>query len=223
MGTRFWRFSALIMRYFLYNLLRVPTLLGLLLLAIANPSTARESTVLVLGDSISAAYGMSLDKGWVALLAGQMATTHPEHKVINASISGETTDGALRRLDSLLEQYQPNVVVIELGGNDGLRGFPVNKFRRNLGQLALRSRNAGAQVVLVSMQIPPNYGSRYTSSFHESYALVAKNTGSVLATFILDGIATNPELMQADGIHPKPEAQAKMLANMLPFIEKALE
>lgn len=179
--------------------------------------------MLVLGDSISAAYGMSLDKGWVALLAGQMATTHPEHQVINASISGETTDGALRRLNSLLEQHQPTVVVIELGGNDGLRGFPVNKFRRNLGQLALRSRNAGAQVVLVTMRIPPNYGSRYTDSFHESYALVAQNTGSVLASFILDGIATDPDLMQADGIHPTPEAQAIMLANMLPFIEKALE
>lgn len=194
-----------------------------MLLAIGNASFAKENTLLVLGDSISAAYGMSLEEGWVALLAGQMAETHPEHQVVNASISGETTDGALNRLAGLLEEHQPSVVVIELGGNDGLRGFPVSKLRQNLDQLAQQSNDAGAQVVMVSIQIPPNYGTRYTNSFHESYALAAENTGSILTPFILDGIATNPALMQADGIHPKAEAQADMLENMLPYIEKALQ
>ncbi len=222
MGTRFCRFSVLIMQQFLYHYLRAPALLGLLLLAIGNPAFAKENTLLVLGDSISAAYGMSLDKGWVALLAGQMAQSHPDYQVVNASISGETTGGALSRLDSLLEQHKPAVVVIELGGNDGLRGYPVNKLRGNLNQLAKRSSDAGARVVMVSIQIPPNYGSRYTSSFHESYALVAENTDSILTPFILDGIATDADLMQADGIHPKSEAQANMLDNMLPYIEEAL-
>ena len=222
MGTRFWRFSVLIMQHSLYHLIRAPILLGFLLLAFGNPAFTKGNTLLVLGDSISAAYGMSLDKGWVALLAERLATTHPDYRVVNASISGETTNGALGRLDSLLGQHKPQVVVIELGGNDGLRGFPVSELRQNLDQLALRSRAAGAQVVMVSIQIPPNYGSRYTTSFHESYALAAENTDSILAPFILDGIATNPELMQADGIHPRPEAQADMLNNMLPYIEKAL-
>ena len=211
------------MQQFLFHFLRAPILVGLLLLALSNVSLAKADTVLVLGDSISAAYGMSLEEGWVALLARKIAKTHPEHQVINASISGETTDGALSRLDKLLREHQPSVVVIELGGNDGLRGFPVKKLRQNLDQLAQRSSEAGAKVVMVSIQIPPNYGSRYTTSFHESYALAAKNTDSILTPFILDGIATNPALMQADGIHPKAEAQADMLENMLPYIEKALQ
>ena len=127
-----------------------------------------------------------------------------------------------RRLGPLLEQHEPGVVLIELGGNDGLRGFPINKFRRNLGQLALRSRNAGAEVILVSIQIPPNYGSRYTTGFHESYALVAENTGSLLTPFILEDFATDPQMMQADGIHPRVEAQPLMMEKMLPYVEEAI-
>ncbi|MEP5569958.1 MAG: arylesterase [Halioglobus sp.] len=211
------------MQQFLFPYLRAPILVGLLLIAISNVALAKENTVLILGDSISAAYGMSLEEGWVALLARQIAETHPQHRVINASISGETTVGALNRVDRLLEEHEPSVVVIELGGNDGLRGFPVSQLRENLEQLAQRSNQAGAQVVMVSIQIPPNYGTRYTTSFHESYALTAENTDSILTPFILDGIATNPDLMQADGIHPKAEAQPDMLRNMLPYIEKALQ
>ncbi|MEP5323865.1 arylesterase [Marinobacter alexandrii] len=211
------------MQQFLFPYLRAPILVGLLLIAISNVALAKENTVLILGDSISAAYGMSLEEGWVALLARQIAETHPQHRVINASISGETTVGAPNRVDRLLEEHEPSVVVIELGGNDGLRGFPVSQLRENLEQLAQRSNQAGAQVVMVSIQIPPNYGTRYTTSFHESYALTAENRDSILTPFILDGIATNPDLMQADGIHPKAEAQPDMLRNMLPYIEKALQ
>ena len=193
------------------------------MLVLAGTNTARANTLLVVGDSISAAYGMSLDKGWVALLAGRMAESHPDYTVINASISGETTGGALRRIDQLLAQHQPSVVLIELGGNDGLRGFPINRFRDNLTQLAQRSQAAGAKVIIAAIRIPPNYGSRYTSSFHDSFALVADATDSLLAPFILQDIATEPGLMQADGIHPTVEAQQILLDNLYPYIEKALQ
>ena len=115
------------------------------------------------------------------------------------------------------------MVLIELGGNDGLRGFPINRFRDNLGELVQRSQAAGARVILAAIRIPPNYGSRYTTSFHDSYELVATATGSVLAPFILDGIATDPALMQADGIHPTAPAQPMLLDNLYPYIQKALE
>ncbi len=179
--------------------------------------------MLVLGDSISAAYGMSLERGWVSLLQEQLAQTHPQVRVINASISGETTGGALRRLPVLLTQHEPNIVVIELGGNDGLRGFPIKSFRKNLADLALQSISAGARVVIVQMEIPPNYGVRYTSSFRDSYPLVARETGSILGPFLLDGLATDPTLMQGDGIHPKPEAQQAMLENIMPALLDTLE
>lgn len=180
----------------------------------AYTSQARAQTILVVGDSLSAAYGMSLEQGWVALMAAQLTN----HKVINASISGETTAGALRRLPALLGEHKPSLVILELGGNDGLRGYPINRFRDNLRQLVALSSEAGATVVLLPMEIPPNYGARYTGSFRDSYPLVADQTGAILGPFILDGIATNADLMQADGIHPTAEAQPMMLANVQPVI-----
>ncbi len=161
---------------------------------------------------------MSLEQGWVSLLAAEL----PEVSVINASISGETTGGALRRLPDLLERHQPQLVVLELGGNDGLRGFPIKSLRENLEQLATLSRAAGASVLILPMHIPPNYGRRYASQFHASYGEVAEQTASHLGPFILDGVATEGELMQADGIHPRPEAQEKMLQTVLPAIREAL-
>lgn len=207
----------------LYRLLRAFAPPGLLLLLLLCAAPLRASSLLVVGDSISAAYGMSLDKGWVALLAGRMAQSHPQYEVVNASISGETTDGALRRIDKLLAQHQPAVVVIELGGNDGLRGFPVNRFRANLQQLAQRSQAAGAKVIIAAIRIPPNYGSRYADSFYASFRQVAEATDSIFAPFILEGIATEAGLMQADGIHPTVEAQPILLDNLYPYIEKALQ
>jgi acyl-CoA thioesterase-1 len=222
MGTRFWIPSALIMQCFLLSLIRTITVLGLFLLGQATPANAHEQTLLVLGDSISAAYGMSLEEGWVAHLERQIEHSHPQVEVVNASISGETTGGALRRLPGLLEQHSPQVVLIELGGNDGLRGFPIRSFRDNLSALAGQSIEAGARVVILPMEIPPNYGTRYTSGFRESYPLVAEKKDAILGPFILDGIATDPALMQPDGIHPKPEAQETMMRNVLPAIEAAL-
>lgn len=176
----------------------------------------------MVGDSISAAYGMSLEQGWVALLQKEISATHPDYKVVNASISGETTTGALFRLPALLEQHQPRLVVIELGGNDGLRGYPITSLRENLTSMAELSRASGAQVIIVKMEIPPNYGGRYTTGFRESFSQVAEVTGSTLAPFLLDGVATNENLMQSDGIHPTVSAQAKLLANFLPTLKKVL-
>jgi acyl-CoA thioesterase-1 len=166
---------------------------------------------------------MSLEQGWVSLLARRLGEEHPGTEVINASISGETTAGALRRLPTLLEQHAPALVVIELGGNDGLRGYPLGNLRRNLTQLVEQSRATGARVVLLPMEIPPNYGARYTSGFRESYSLVAGETGSGLSPFPLAGIATDPAMMQPDGIHPTAAAQPVLLERVLPTILAALE
>lgn len=195
---------------------------GLLLLVICCTAQARETSILVLGDSISAAYGMSLEQGWVSMLAAQLADASPPVAVINASISGETTAGGLRRLPQLLEQHKPGLVIIELGANDGLRGYPLAGLRANLGKLVALSQQAGAEVILAPMEIPPNYGARYTAGFRESFVDVAGDTDSTLAPFLLDGVATDPALMQADGLHPNPEAQARLLQNILPTIQTVL-
>ncbi len=212
------------MQRFLYHFLRPALALGLLALSLALPAQASAaSKLLVLGDSISAAYGMSLEEGWVAMLERRLAERQPPVAVINASISGETTGGALRRLPGLLAEHKPTAVLIEVGGNDGLRGFPIPSLRQNLTQLSSLAGDAGARVVIVPMEIPPNYGTRYTAGFRDSFAEVASATGGILAPFILDGIATVPELMQEDGIHPRAEAQEAMLQNVLPSIEEALQ
>lgn len=212
----------MIMQRFLYRLVRIRLAIGLLLLGLSVLARAGQPTILVLGDSISAAYGMSLEQGWVALLEEQLAHSHPDYSVVNASISGETTAGGLRRLPTLLAEHNPSVVVIELGGNDGLRGFPIRNFRDNLQAMAEMARALDAQVLLLTMEIPPNYGSRYTASFRESYQLVAEATGSVLGPFMLEGVATDTTLMQADGIHPTVEAQPIMLETIFPALTELL-
>ncbi len=189
------------------------------LLALSLSTRAWADTILVLGDSISAAYGMSLQQGWVAALEEELGA---DYEVVNASISGETTAGGLRRLPALLEQHQPQLVIIELGGNDGLRGYPLRKFRSNLNELVMQSQAAGARAILVPMEIPPNYGSRYTAGFRQAYRDVARETGVALSPFILDGVATDPALMQEDGIHPTTDAQHLLLANMLPTVREVL-
>ena len=196
--------------------------LGLLSLCLHSNAQTNEQRILVLGDSISAAYGMSLEQGWVAMLGEKLSATEPAYQVINASISGETTAGGLRRLPELLAQHQPSLVIIELGGNDGMRGYPLKTLRSNLNTLAELSRDAGARVILLTMEIPPNYGARYTAGFRESFALAAAHTGSILGPFVLDGVATKPALMRADGIHPRAEAQPMILDNVLPTIMTTL-
>jgi acyl-CoA thioesterase-1 len=192
------------------------------MLVLPYSGRAHSGTVLVLGDSISAAYGMSLEQGWVSLLAEKLQNVHPEYRVINASISGETSAGGLRRLPELLSQHSPSIVVVELGGNDGLRGYPIAKFRQDLKNIVSLSQQMGARVLLLPMEIPPNYGSRYTGSFRDSFPLVAEETGSILGPFPLVEVATDPQLMQADGIHPTVAAQPILLDTIYPTLAEML-
>lgn len=182
-----------------------------------------QHTLLVLGDSISAAYGMDLEQGWVTLMDRRLAAERSGWQVVNASISGDTTDGGLRRLPQLLESHQPAIVLIELGGNDGLRGFPIQRMRDNLSAMVQQAQARGAQVALLSMAIPPNFGKRYTDLFTASFEHVAESTGATLVPFILDGIATDSQLMQADGIHPTAAAQPMIVDNVYPWLEPLIE
>jgi|TARA_B110000881_G_C18540711_1_gene498400 acyl-CoA thioesterase-1 len=223
MGTRFWRLSHLIIQHFLYCHIRNSLAIGCLLLALTGQAFANETKILVLGDSISAAYGMSLEQGWVTKLAVYLKERDAGIQVVNASISGETTAGGLRRLPLLLQENQPSMVIIELGANDGLRGYPLNTLYDHLKRLVEMAQQAGAKVILLPMEIPPNYGTRYTSGFRESFRQVALETDCTLAPFILDGVATNPALMQGDGIHPTVEAQPLLLDNVLPTVIAVLD
>ena len=183
-------------------------------------ASADLSTVLVLGDSISAGYGVPAGKGWVALLGASLAPRAV--RVVNASISGETTEGGKARLPALLLEHRPSVVLIELGGNDGLRGFPLAVTRANLEQMISAAANAKASVLLTGMRLPPNYGARYTEGFHALYADLAKVHDTALIPFLLEGIAGNPANMQDDGIHPRTEAQQAILQQVLPALTPLL-
>ena len=176
---------------------------------VAEPDPTR--TVLVVGDSISAGYGFGLERGWVHLLRLRLGTGY---RVVNASVSGDTTTGGRARIESLLDAQDPDIVIIELGGNDGLRGLPVADIRANLRAMTDAVLARGATPVLAGMRIHPNYGPRYTEAFHGMYAAVAAATGAVLVPFLLEGVATNAALMQRDGVHPAAEAQEKLLENV---------
>jgi acyl-CoA thioesterase-1 len=188
---------------------------------IAPLCAADTPRLLVLGDSLSAAYGIDVQQGWVSLLEQRVAAKYP-HKVINASVSGETTGGGLARLPALLEQHKPKLVIVELGGNDGLRGYPLNVMQQQLVDIIEKSRAAGATVVLVGMQIPPNYGPRYTNRFRDIYKELAEKFELPLVEFLLDGVATDAALMQRDGIHPTAAAQEKILDNVWPVLQPLL-
>lgn len=179
--------------------------------------------MLVLGDSISAAYGMSLEQGWVALLERRLQEDYPEMSVINASISGDTSAGGLRRLPSLLKSHNPDLVILELGGNDGLRGYPTTQLADNLYEMVRLSTAAGARTLVLPMEIPPNYGPRYTQAFRDSFQNAASLQGAALGPFLLTGIATDTSLMQGDGIHPTVQAQPIIVENLLPAVRRELK
>jgi acyl-CoA thioesterase-1 len=190
----------------------------------AVPTAAPAApVVLVVGDSLSAGYGIKPQEGWVALLEGRLRTEGYGYRVVNASISGDTTTGGLRRLPRALASHKPAVVIIELGGNDGLRGTPIDVMRRNLVQMIELAQAAGARVILAGMQIPTNYGAAYTKAFAGVYPELAKRYGLPLVPFFLDGVALDPTLIQADGIHPTAEAQPKLLANVWPVLRPELK
>ncbi len=176
----------------------------------------------MLGDSLSAAYGIRADQGWVALLQSRLGVKGYGHRVVNASSSGETTGGALARLPRALARHRPTIVVVELGGNDGLRGLPVADIRRNLDSIIRLAQEAGARVLLVGMRIPPNYGPAYTQQFDRLIPDVARQHRLPFVPFLLEGVALDEGLMQEDGFHPTAAAQPRLLAQVWPHLEPLL-
>lgn len=196
----------------------------LLILSITTPNVAGADrpTILIFGDSLSAGHGIELSQGWVKLLAQRLAQHGYRHRVINASISGDTSRGGLVRLPAALERYHPDIVILELGGNDGLRGLSLRTLETNLTTMIELAQQAGAQVLLAEMRIPPNYGPRYTQKFQAIYRNLAERYDVSLVPFLLQGVADNPALMQSDGIHPRAEAQARILDNIWPILKPEL-
>ncbi len=187
-------------------------------------SAAEDSyTLMVWGDSLSAAYGFSEEQGWVALLDEKLNSENWPYRVINGSVSGETTTGGLERLPAMLESYSPDLVILELGGNDGLRGLPLELMKANLKSMVDLVRADGGEVLLTGIQIPPNYGPRYTEPFFALFREIAEEDSLPLVPFLIDGIPQQPELMQNDGIHPKAEAQFMILENVWPYLEPMLK
>ncbi len=183
---------------------------------------AMAGTVLVVGDSISAGFGLDTRQGWVALLEQRLKREGFDDKVVNASITGDTSAGGSARLAPLLAAHKPSVVIVELGGNDGLRGQPPAQLKQNLASMIDASRAAGAKVLLLGMQLPPNYGVRYTTAFAKVYGELASEKSVPLVPFFLEGVGGVPELMQADGVHPAQAAQGKLLENAWPGLKPLL-
>lgn len=184
--------------------------------------TNDKPIILVFGDSLSAAYGIDESDGWVNLLTQKLDSEGYSYQVINGSVSGETTDGGLARLPAMLAKYQPELVILELGGNDGLRGLPIKQMTANLEAMIEMISDQGAATLLTGIQIPPNYGPRYTQPFFDQYQELANKHEIELVPFLIDGIPQQPELMQADGIHPVAEAQPMVLNNVWPFLQPML-
>jgi acyl-CoA thioesterase-1 len=183
---------------------------------------ARAPVILVVGDSLSAGYGIEMRAGWVSLLQQRLAQSGYAHQVVNASISGDTTGGGRSRLPQALRLHAPDIVIIELGANDGLRGLSLADMRDNLAAMIKTAHAARAKVLLVGMHLPSNYGTVYTRKFHAVYSDLAKKLRVPLAPFVLDGIALKPELLQADGLHPVAAAQPRMLDNVWPHLKPLL-
>lgn len=195
----------------------------LLLLALfATSAHSASKTVLVLGDSLSAGYGLPRGAGWVSLLEQRLQAERIDAAVINASISGETTSGGRARLPALLQQHRPDVVLIELGANDALRGLALDATEANLRAMITLAQKARAKTLLLGMQIPPNYGRAYTTRFLALYTALAQQTRSALVPFFLQGIADQPQLFQADRLHPNAEAQPQLLGNVWPHLKPLL-
>jgi len=195
--------------------------LCLLLLLPAGASTAAP-TILVFGDSLSAAYGIDPQSGWVALLQKRLTRERYPHRVVNASISGDTTLGGRERLRSALLRHRPEIVILELGGNDGLRAIALREIQANLAELIRLSQKNSARALVVGIRLPPNYGKRYTEGFHAIYGQLAQQFGTGLVPFLLEGVATQPGMMQPDGIHPTAAAQPRMAENVWIHLEPLL-
>lgn len=196
-------------------------ILSALILALMSMPTSAKSIV-VLGDSISAGYGIEVSQGWVALLSDQLQSHNPPYSVHNESISGDTTAGGLARINPALQRHHPEIVIIELGANDGLRGLAPTLIKSNLTELVNRAQKAGAKVLLLSMRIPPNYGKRYTDMFYDIYPSLAKDLKIAYVPFILEDVALVNDLMQADGLHPNAKGQAAIVEKIWPQLKPLL-
>jgi len=191
----------------------------------ANPAlaeTASKPVILVFGDSLSAAFGIPKEKGWVNLLAQRVKDKQLPYEVANASVSGETTAGGLSRLPAALKQFKPSIVVIELGANDGLRGLPLDAMKNNLEKMIQASKQADAQVVLLGMLIPPNYGPKYTNGFKVAFLDLSEKYKTPFVPFFLDGVSGHADLVIEDGLHPNVNAQPKILENVWPTVKPLL-
>jgi len=195
----------------------------LILLVTTGAQATGTPTVLIFGDSLSAGFGIDVDQSWGALLQQRLESQGYEHRVVNASISGETTEGGATQIDNAIETFQPNLIILELGGNDGLRGFPPARIKSNLMEIATRAKDSGAGVVLLGIRIPTNYGARYTESFEAVYAEVATELGIDWVEFFMEGVAMNDELLLDDRIHPNAAAQPILLDNAWPVIRDTLQ
>jgi acyl-CoA thioesterase-1 len=187
------------------------TLLFVVFFAVSGAAACAEKSILVFGDSLSSAYGIAQARGWVALLGERLKREHPDYIVVNASVSGETTSGGLARIDAALAKHRPALVVLELGGNDGLRGLPVAQMKSNLAAMIERARKAGARVLLVGVDMPPNYGPDYTRSFAAAFEELAKRYKVPLVPSLMEGFGEKYELFQPDRIHPAEAAQPLMM------------
>ncbi len=193
------------------------------MLSAAASAYSAPKTVLVLGDSLSAEYGLARGAGWVALAEKKLKDEKIDAAIVNASVSGETTSGGRSRLPALLDKYKPAVVVIELGANDGLRGLPVAAAQANLRAISETATKAGAKIMLIGMRIPPNYGRDYSDKFFAMYGSLSKEFNAPLVPFMLDGIAEKTQLFQADRMHPLAQAHPTILANIWPVLQKTIK
>jgi acyl-CoA thioesterase-1 len=184
---------------------------------------ADEPTILIFGDSLSAGFGIDVDQSWSALLQSRLSDQGYEHRVVNASISGETTEGGVTRIARAMERFEPSLIILELGGNDGLRGFPPERLRGNLDKIISTAKKSGAKVILLGIRIPLNYGPRYSEAFEDTFRQAAAAQQIPWIEFFMEGIALNEELLQEDGIHPNTEAQPILLDNAWPIIAKVLD
>jgi acyl-CoA thioesterase-1 len=200
----------------------VHLLFALCIALAASVCAAAAPVVLVLGDSISAGYGLPAETGWTTLLQQRLAAEHYPHRVVNASISGDTTAGGRTRLDALLARHHPGVTVIELGGNDGLRGGSLDAMRANLDAMVAAAQKSGSRVLLVGLRLPPNYGPAYVRRFETTYADVARDRKAALVPFLFEGFAEDNAMFQPDRIHPVIAAQEKLLDNVWPALKPLL-
>lgn len=200
----------------------IKKILLILLLSSATLPAIAKNTILVIGDSLSAAYGMSKEQGWVSLLQQRLEENHYPYDVINASVSGDTTSNGLAQLPDALEKYHPAITIIALGGNDGLRGLPLTVIEKNLGKMTALAKGAGSKILLLGVRLPPNYGPAYITAFQQVYVNVADEYGVSVVPVMLKNMDEKRDLFQSDGIHPKPEAQPIILDNIWPALKPLL-